>query len=82
MPFLPSRRDALTIAAIAAAGTVLPSVRAGALDAARASVAAGAADPPPAVAVQWYDLTGQAVAAAAYPEPVTRSRPGSSLPST
>jgi hypothetical protein len=74
MPFLPSRRDALTIAAIAAAGTVLPSVRAGALDAARASVAAGAADPPPAVAVQWYDLTGQAVAAAAYPEPVTQSR--------
>jgi hypothetical protein len=60
----PSRRDAVTLGLLATAGAVLPAAPAGASSAGLGS----------GVALQWYDLTLQAIAAAKLPEPVTQSR--------
>ena len=72
--FPASRRGFLAATAFAAAVPVIdaPAARAGPGQA--APVPGDGISPSPALALQWYDLTGQVVAAAAYAEPVTQSR--------
>jgi hypothetical protein len=79
-PLLPSRRGFLAVSALAAA----PATWAASTHASRTSRvgATGAAarpgqaavSQPPAAVLQWYDVTNQTVAAAAFPEAITQSR--------
>jgi hypothetical protein len=69
-----SRRGFLTATALTAAVPVIGVTNAG-TGFSRAAPATGrSAESASAVVLQWYDLTNQAVAAAAYAEPVTQSR--------
>jgi hypothetical protein len=70
-PLLPSRRGFLIASALAAAPAAwaVPAV------AGRSGVGAPVTGRPGTpVTVQWYDLTNQAVNAAAFPEAITQSR--------
>ena len=72
--FPTSRRGFLTATALAAAAPVVSAPAAHASSGRLAAVRSAAASPASALVLQWYDVTNQAVTAAAYAEPVTQSR--------